>query len=144
MNKKWINCALNCEAYSSFEGVSFDHQIVTAKIRLSLGRNAVQTTTTAQYDWSLLNNRNIRDRYTIIQRNKFDVLQEISETLSPNDEFENFIYAHMEPVTECMPTKVSKVGDLVEGDSKASFSIATTVRCKGGCYSIPWIAPLHP
>ena len=23
-NKKWINSALNCEAYSSFEGISFD------------------------------------------------------------------------------------------------------------------------
>ena len=36
MNKKWKNSAMNCEAYSSFEGVSSDHRIVTAKIRLSL------------------------------------------------------------------------------------------------------------
>ena len=36
INKKWKNSALNCEAYSSFEGVSTDHRIVTAKIRLSL------------------------------------------------------------------------------------------------------------
>ena len=51
INKKWNNSALNCEAYSShasqfnallfhFEGVSSDHRIVTAKIRLSLRRNA--------------------------------------------------------------------------------------------------------
>ena len=33
---------------------------------------------------------------------------------------------------------------LVEGDLKAPFSIATTPRCRGGRYSIPWIAPLHP
>ena len=39
MNKKWNNSALICEAYSSFEGVSSDHRIVTAKIRLSLQRN---------------------------------------------------------------------------------------------------------
>ena len=32
INKKWKNNAMNCEAYSSFEGVSSDHQIVTAKI----------------------------------------------------------------------------------------------------------------
>ena len=31
INKKWNNIALNCEAYSSFEGVSSDHRIVTAK-----------------------------------------------------------------------------------------------------------------
>ena len=39
INKKWINSALNCEAYSSFKGLSSDHRIVTAKIRLSLRRN---------------------------------------------------------------------------------------------------------
>ena len=31
---------------------------------------------------------------------------------------------------------------LVKGDPNAPFSIATTVRCKGGHYSIPWIASL--
>ena len=31
INKKWKNSAMNCEAYSSFEGVSSDHRIVTAK-----------------------------------------------------------------------------------------------------------------
>ena len=32
---------------------------------------------------------------------------------------------------------------LVEGDANAPFSIATTPRCRGGCYSFPWIAPLY-
>ena len=40
MNKKRINNALNCEAYSSFECESSDHQIFMAKKRLSLRRNA--------------------------------------------------------------------------------------------------------
>ena len=30
------------------------------------------------------------------------------------------------------------------GDQKAPFSIATTPRCRGECYSFPWIAPLYP
>ena len=40
---------------------------------------------------------------------------------------------------------VSKVelATVVEGDQKAPFSIATT-RCRGGCYSFLWIAPLYP
>ena len=25
-----------------------------------------------------------------------------------------------------------------------SFSIATTLKCSGGCFSFPWIAPLYP
>ena len=32
INKKWKNSAMNYKAYSSFLGVSSDHQIVTAKI----------------------------------------------------------------------------------------------------------------
>ena len=32
---------------------------------------------------------------------------------------------------------------FVEGDLKAPFSIATTLRCRGGWYSIPRIAPLY-
>ena len=40
INKKRKISALNSEAYSSFEGVSSDHRIVTAKIQLSLERNA--------------------------------------------------------------------------------------------------------
>ena len=33
---------------------------------------------------------------------------------------------------------------VVEGNAKASYSIATRPRCRGGRYSIPWIAPLYP
>ena len=33
---------------------------------------------------------------------------------------------------------------LVEGDPKAPFSIATSLKCRGGCYSISQIAPLYP
>ena len=52
-----------------------------AKIHLSLHRNVAQTTTTAHYDWSLLNNK-----YMITLRNKFGALQELSETPTSNEE----------------------------------------------------------
>ena len=32
---------------------------------------------------------------------------------------------------------------LVEGDTKAAFSIATTPRYWGKYFSFPWIAPLY-
>ena len=105
INKKWNNNALNCEACSSFEGVSSNHRIVTAKIRLSLRRNAARATTTVHYDWSLVNNRDIRDKYTLTIRNKFDALQEKTETHTPNDEYENFVNAHLKVTAECIPTK---------------------------------------
>ena len=75
INKKWKNSAMNCEAYSSFEGVSSDHRIVTAKIRLSL------------------------------RRNRFETLQEKEETNTPNEEYENFVNAHLEAASKCIPTK---------------------------------------
>ena len=105
INKKWNNSVLNCEAYSTFEGVSSDHRIVTAKIRLSQRKNATRTTTTVHYDSALLNNKHIRDKYALTLRNKFDALQEKTETYTPNGEIENFINAHLEAAAECIPTK---------------------------------------
>ena len=96
INKKWKNSAINCEAYSSFEGVSSDHRIVTAKIRLSLRKNATRTATTKQYDRALLNNRDISDKYVVELRNRFKTLQEKTEKRTPNDEYENFVNAHLE------------------------------------------------
>ena len=42
INKKWNNSALNCEAYSYFEGVSIYHRIITAKIRLTHERMTLE------------------------------------------------------------------------------------------------------
>ena len=41
----------------------------------------------------------------LILRNKFNALQEISETPTPNDEYENFVHAYLKVATECIPTK---------------------------------------
>ena len=88
-----------------FRESALNHWIVTAKIWLSLWRNMAQTNTTIHYDWSLLNTSDIKDEYTLTWRNKFDALQEISETPSLNNKYENFVNAHLEAATECIPTK---------------------------------------
>ena len=90
-------------AFSSFENVFSDYRIVSAKISLNLRNNKTQTTKTTYYDWFLLNNRDIRDKYTITPRNIFDALQEISKTLTPNDEIENLVHTQMKAVAECIP-----------------------------------------
>ena len=95
-----------CEAYSSFEGVSTDHRIVTAKIRLSLRKNAKRTATTKHYAWALLNNKDIRDKYVLELRNRFETLQEKTETSTPNDEYENFVNARLEAAAKYIPTKL--------------------------------------
>ena len=104
INKKWKNGTINCEAYFPFEGVSSDHRIVSAKIRLSLRRNVTRTATTKQYDWALLNNRDIKDKYVLALRNKFDTPQN-TEIRTPNDEYENFVNAHLETAAKCILTK---------------------------------------
>ena len=96
---------MNCEAYSSFEGVSTDHRIITAKIRLSLRKNATRTTTIVHYDWTLFNNRDIRDKYTLALRNKYDAVQEQTKTRTSNEEYENFGNTHLEAAAEFIPTK---------------------------------------
>ena len=105
IKRKWKNSAMNCEAYSTFEGVTSDHRIVTAKIHLSLRKNATRTVTTRHYDWALLNNRDIRDKYALELRNRFETLQEKTEKVTPNDEYENFVEAHLEAASKCIPTK---------------------------------------
>ena len=40
--------------------------------------------------------------------------------------------------------KYVKLAIEVDGDPKAPFSIATTLRCRGGRYSFPWISLLYP
>ena len=102
MYKNWVSSSLNCEAYSSLK-VCYP---ITELIRLSLRRNTTQTAKITFYDWSLLNSKDISDKYTITRRNKFNALQEISDTLIPNDEYENFVIAHIEAAAECIPTKL--------------------------------------
>ena len=103
INKKWKNRSMNCEAYSSFGGVSSDHRIVTTKLRLSLRKNATRTATTNHYDWALLNNRDIRDKYVLELRNRFEALQENTEKGTSNDEYENFVDVHIEAASKWIP-----------------------------------------
>ena len=96
---------MNCEAYSSFEGVFSDHRIVTAKLWLSLRKNATRTAATKHYDRALLNNRDIRDKYVLELRKRFEKQQEKTEKSTPNDEYENFVNAQLEAAANCIPTK---------------------------------------
>ena len=59
--------------------------------------------TTIHYDWALLNNKDIRDKYVIALRNKFDAQQK-TETHTPNDEYENFVKAHLKAAAKYIPT----------------------------------------
>ena len=133
INKKSKNSTMNCEAYSSFEGVSSDHRIVTAKIRLSLRKNATRIATTKHYDWALLNNRDIRDKYVLELRNRFETLQEKTEKGTPNDEYENFVNAHLEAAAKCIPTK-RKTKSRVPWETLAVKEKCADMKTASKCY----------
>ena len=119
INKKWNNSALNCEAYSSFKGVSsklswqkynwacegiqpeeqplyimtrffslgvatglgegktLNSKAVKLRLKIDLVSYPARAEGLGKYDdWSLLNNRDIRDKYALALRSKFDALQE--------------------------------------------------------------------
>ena len=75
-----MNGTVNCEAYTSFEGVSSDYRIILAKIHLSLCRNKT--------------NNDIRNYYMVNIRNKFDTYQEISDRHTSNDKYKFFYHPY--------------------------------------------------
>ena len=87
-------------------GIVLIRRCVTTKIRLSLRKNTTQTTTTIHYDWALLNDKDIRDKYVFALRNKFDALQEKTGIHIPNDEYENFVNSHLEASAKYIPAKL--------------------------------------
>ena len=56
-----------------------------------------------------LNYRDIRDKYTLTLRNKFDALWEKTEKHTPNDEYETFFNAHLEAAAEWATIKQMEV-----------------------------------
>ena len=77
----------------------------TDSIKPTKKKNATRSATTKHYDWALLNNKDIRDKYVLELRNRFETLQEKTEIGTPNDEYENFVNAHLEAAAKCIPTK---------------------------------------
>ena len=45
----------------------------------------------------------MNNKYMVNVRNKFDTPQELSETLTSNEEYEHFVNAHMKAAAKCVP-----------------------------------------
>ena len=57
-------------------------------IALRLPARQLRNVVNLSCGWALLNNRDIRDKYVLELRNKFETLQEKTEISTPNDEYE--------------------------------------------------------
>ena len=53
-----------------------------------------------------MNNRDIRDKYVLELRNRYETLEERTEKSTPNDEYENFVNAYLEAAAKCILTKL--------------------------------------
>ena len=53
-----------------------------------------------------MNNKDIRDKYVLELRNRYETLQERTEKSTPNDEYKIFVNAHLQEAAKCIPTKL--------------------------------------
>ena len=88
INKKWVNCSMNCEPFSSFSSFSSDHRIITAKIRLSFRSNKLKTAMTPRYDWTKLRDHNLSNQFKITLSNRYQSLQDESNDITANSSYQ--------------------------------------------------------
>ena len=69
INRKWKNSIKNCEAYSSFSSIGSDHQIVSARVKISF--RVKKKPGPPHYDWSALQNSAILEQYNTCIRNRY-------------------------------------------------------------------------
>ena len=81
INKKWKNSVQNVEAYSSFASTGSDHRIVIARLKLSLWKCKMPPRG-KKYDWKVLNDNNLQDRYTVLVRNRYAQLSCENDTVT--------------------------------------------------------------
>lgn len=105
INKKWVNCALNCEPFSSFSSLSSDHRIIIAKIRLSLRSNKLKTAKSPRYDWKKLRDQNLANQFKITLSNRYQSLQDESNEITANSSYRNFETACAFAADELIPSR---------------------------------------
>ena len=98
IKKKWINSALNCERGVCLPIIELSQQRYVWE-DVGIQRKQPKPYTIAGPCITM-------EIFAINIRNKFDAIQEIPEALTPNDEYENIINAHIESAAECILTKL--------------------------------------
>ena len=90
--------------------------------------------TTVHYDWDLLhNNREIWDKYALLALiYKYGAQQKKTETNTTNEEYENFVNAHLESSAEFIPTK-QRTKSRVTWDALAVIEKRADVKTASNC-----------
>ena len=93
--RKWMNSVKIREEYNYFSSIVSDHRRITAKIKLSLRSNKKRTKRMT-YDWSALKNKNISNEYSIMTRNRFEILNKNKDC----DRIASYLYDKFVKVNE--------------------------------------------
>ena len=105
VNKKWKNSIHNVEAYSSFCSLGGDHRLVSATVHLSL-RKSKAPTKKIKYDWSVLKDEDIQNKYTVTVKNKYATL--CVEDDDASERYEKFIQSNTEAAKLHIPRAKKK------------------------------------
>ena len=113
-----MNSVKNCEAYNSFSSIGSDHRIITAMIKLSLRSNKKRTKRMT-YDWSVLKNKNTSKEYSIMTRNRFEILNKNKDCDgSATSLYENFVKANDETSNLLIPKKEKLKIKIISEDTR--------------------------
>ena len=103
INSKWKSSAINCAAYNTFETITSDHKIVTAKVRLCLRTNKKRKLS-PKYDWgTILTDDYIKQQYSASVQNRFETLQQQNIENDTNLAYQNITLAHKAAAAENIP-----------------------------------------
>ena len=103
VNKKWQNTVRNCEAYNIFCSIGSDHPIVTAELKLKL-RATKNLKKKKKYDWNcLIENKDIKEKYNIEVRNRFEVLNTEDNIQSTDSIYQSIVAAHAATTESVIP-----------------------------------------
>ena len=114
INKKWRNTVKNCKTYSTFSSIGSDHRVVTAKLKLSL--HTTKAPRREVHDWNILHIQDIRDRYNLEVKNRYEMLHVENE--SAIEAYEHFIQANKEVAKEIIPQRKRAKGKRNSDDAR--------------------------
>ena len=122
VNSKWRNSIKDVEAYSSFSSSGSDHRILSARVKLSL-RSCRTPPKRPPYDWSSLRDPNLQAQYSVLIKNRFNVLG--NDTASATEKYQQLIIANEEAAKELLPTKKRRGRKQYSQDSRVVQARAT-------------------
>ena len=114
--------------YTYFVSFASDHQIVSAQIRLTLRANKKKKENNKPHDWSSLkNNHEVRKSFIIKVKNRFEVFQSNSSTLTDDASYKHFETACKEITNNIIPLK-PKLKKRIQWEKIYSVSVNTSIN----------------